>query len=145
MFDLGFWELLLIGTIALLVIGPERLPEVARTVGGWVGKLRRYVSSVRSDIDRELRTEELRKMMESQQSELNSLRQRMEKSPEELDQDVGGSGSQYAVRARDDGDSPASTGESPSPSSESAGTEEAPRADRAEPADRRGAGEQKGE
>ncbi|SFD57228.1 sec-independent protein translocase protein TatB [Thiohalospira halophila DSM 15071] len=143
MFDLGFWELLLIGTIALLVIGPERLPEVARTVGGWVGKLRRYVSSVRSDIDRELRTEELRKMMESQQSELNNLRQRLEKTPEELDQDAGGDGSQYAVRARDDGGSAAAGEESSS--GEAAGTEEAPRADRTEPADRPATGERKGE
>jgi sec-independent protein translocase protein TatB len=143
MFDLGFWELLLIGTIALLVIGPERLPEVARTVGRWVGKLRRYVSSVRSDIDRELRTEELRKMMESQQSELNNLRQRLEKTPEELDRDAGGE-SQYAVRARDDEGSAASSGEE-SPAAGESRDEGVPGADEGKTADRSATGERKGE
>jgi len=143
MFDLGFWELLLIGTIALLVIGPERLPEVARTVGRWVGKLRRYVSSVRSDIDRELRTEELRKMMESQQSELNTLRQRLEKTPEELDQDAGGGESQYAVRARDDEDATDSSGETPA--AEEARPEEAPQTGDTAVADRRSTEGHKGE
>lgn len=143
MFDLGFWELLLIGTIALLVIGPERLPEVARTVGRWVGKLRRYVSSVRSDIDRELRTEELRKMMESQQSELNTLRQRLEKTPEELDQDASGK-SQYAVRARDDEDATASSEEASSAAGEPRG-EETPDTDPGKTADRPATGERKGE
>ena len=64
MFDVGFWEISLIGVIALLVIGPERLPGAARTVGLYVGRIRRYVSHVQADIQRELRADELRKMIE---------------------------------------------------------------------------------
>ena len=66
MFDVGFWELLLIGVVALLVVGPERLPGLARTVGAWVGKARRFVNTVRADIDREMRTEELKKILDKQ-------------------------------------------------------------------------------
>ena len=66
MFDVGFWELLLIGVVALLVVGPERLPGLARTVGVWVGKARRLVNSVKADIDREMRTEELKKILDKQ-------------------------------------------------------------------------------
>ena len=61
MFDIGFLELAIIAVVGLIVIGPERLPEVARTVGTWVGKFRRFVSSVKSDIERELRQDEIRK------------------------------------------------------------------------------------
>ncbi len=67
MFDIGFWELAFIGVIALLVIGPERLPKVARTAGLWVGKARAIVSSVKADIDRELAAEELKKTLDKQQ------------------------------------------------------------------------------
>lgn len=64
MFDIGFSELMVIGVVALIVIGPERLPKVARTVGAWVGRLNRYVSEVKGDIDREMRMDELRKLQE---------------------------------------------------------------------------------
>lgn len=64
MFDIGFSELLIIGVVALIVIGPERLPKVARTVGAWLGRLNRYVSEVKGDIDREMRLEELRKLQD---------------------------------------------------------------------------------
>jgi sec-independent protein translocase protein TatB len=64
MFDIGFSELMLIGVVALLVIGPERLPKVARTAGAWMGRLNRYVSDVKGDIDREMRLDELRKMQD---------------------------------------------------------------------------------
>ncbi|MEW5770468.1 MAG: Sec-independent protein translocase protein TatB [Pseudomonadota bacterium] len=64
MFDIGFSELLVIGVVALLVIGPERLPKVARTAGQWLGRLNRYVSQVKQDIDRDMRLEELRKMQQ---------------------------------------------------------------------------------
>ena len=53
MFDFGFSEMLVIGVIALVVLGPERLPVVARTAGEWVGKAQRFVAQVKSDIDRE--------------------------------------------------------------------------------------------
>jgi sec-independent protein translocase protein TatB len=62
MFDIGFWELALIGVVALLVVGPERLPALARTLGFWLGKARRLMSSVREDIEREIRADEIRKM-----------------------------------------------------------------------------------
>lgn len=64
MFDIGFSELLLIGFVALVVIGPERLPKVARTAGQWLGKLNRYVSQVKQDIDRDIKLDELRKMQQ---------------------------------------------------------------------------------
>lgn len=60
MFDIGFSELLVIGVVALLVIGPERMPKVARTAGHLFGRFQRYVSSVKSDISREMDLEELR-------------------------------------------------------------------------------------
>ena len=66
MFDIGFWELSIIGVVALLVIGPERLPSVARTAGLWFGRLRRFVSTVKTDIDQQLKAEELQKVMKDQ-------------------------------------------------------------------------------
>ena len=59
MFDVGFWELAIIAVIALLVIGPERLPKAARTAGLWVGRARRMVTDVKADIDREIREGDL--------------------------------------------------------------------------------------
>lgn len=64
MFDIAFSELLLIGVVALVVIGPERLPKVARTAGTWLGKLNRYVAQVKLDIDRDMQLEELRKLQQ---------------------------------------------------------------------------------
>lgn len=62
MFDIGFSELFVIGVVALLVLGPERLPKVARTAGHLLGRLQRYVSDVKADISREMQLEELRKL-----------------------------------------------------------------------------------
>jgi len=66
MFDVGFWELVVIGIVALIVIGPERLPGVARTAGLWLGRLRRFVAGVKADIEREVKAEELKRLMEEQ-------------------------------------------------------------------------------
>lgn len=62
MFDIGFSELVVIGFVALIVIGPERLPKVARTLGHLLGRAQRYVSDVKSDINREIQLDELKKL-----------------------------------------------------------------------------------
>ena len=64
MLDIGFQELVLIGVIALLVVGPHRLPKLARTAGIYVGKLQRMVAGVRADVENELRTDEVRRAMQ---------------------------------------------------------------------------------
>ena len=73
MFDIGFSELMVIAVIALVVIGPERLPRVARTLGILAGRLQRYVSDVKADINREIELDELRKMRDSMQQAASSL------------------------------------------------------------------------
>ncbi len=62
MFDIAFSELMVIGIIALIVIGPERLPKVARTLGHLLGRAQRYVNDVKSDINREIQLDELKKL-----------------------------------------------------------------------------------
>lgn len=102
MFDIGFWELALIGVVALLVVGPERLPELARNVGRWVGRIRRYVSAVRDDIEREIRAEELKELMEKSKRSnplsdlaeetggaLGTMRKQLESAEKEFDDEDG--------------------------------------------------------
>jgi sec-independent protein translocase protein TatB len=72
-FDIGFSELLVIGVVALVVIGPEKLPRVARTVGHLVGRLQRYVADVKADIQREAELDELRRMRDEVQSAATSI------------------------------------------------------------------------
>lgn len=74
MFDIGFWELLLIGVVGLLVIGPERLPTVATLAGQWVGRLRRFARHMRSEIQEELESEHLKQVLDQQNREMESLR-----------------------------------------------------------------------
>jgi sec-independent protein translocase protein TatB len=73
MFDFSFGELALIGAIALVVLGPERLPKVARTVGDWLGKAQRYVSQVKADINREMELAELKKLQEEARAAAQSV------------------------------------------------------------------------
>ena len=63
MFDIGFWELLLIALVALVVVGPERLPKLIRVTGLWLGRANASVQSIRSEISRELRAEELKQAL----------------------------------------------------------------------------------
>ena len=60
MFEIGFWKMVMVGVVALLVVGPERLPGLARTAGLWIGKGRRMFAEVKADVDRELHLEEIR-------------------------------------------------------------------------------------
>ena len=72
MFDIGFSELLAIGVVALIVIGPERLPRVARTAGHLYGRLQRYVSTVKADISREVELDELKRAGQSFKESMQS-------------------------------------------------------------------------
>jgi len=92
MFDIGFTELMVIGLVALIVIGPERLPRVARTVGHLAGRLQRYVADVKADINREMELEELRKMRDSVQQTATeiqtSVNSELSKAENDLNQSV---------------------------------------------------------
>jgi len=72
MFDIGFSELVVIGVVALIVIGPERLPKVARTAGHLYGRLQRYVSTVKSDISQEIQLDEIRRAGQSFKESIES-------------------------------------------------------------------------
>ncbi|MEW5757003.1 MAG: Sec-independent protein translocase protein TatB [Pseudomonadota bacterium] len=72
MFEIGFSELVLVGIVALLVVGPERLPELVRTVGHWVGRFRRMADEVNAEVQREMHNAEvLRRETEKLQQQLN--------------------------------------------------------------------------
>lgn len=73
MFDVGFSELIVIAVVALVVIGPERLPKVARTAGHILGRLQRYVNDVKSDVQREMQLEELKKLQEQVTAQARSM------------------------------------------------------------------------
>ena len=83
MFDIGFSEIIFILVIALLVVGPERLPRVARTAGLWLGKIRGFVTTVKADIDRELATEDLKRTLEKQAA-MPELEEIIEETREKL-------------------------------------------------------------
>ena len=83
MFDIGFSELVLIALLALIVLGPKRLPEVARAAGRGLGWLRRFMTDVKQDFDRELRTAELSELQKLKQ-ELHDTRRLIEESSDQL-------------------------------------------------------------
>jgi sec-independent protein translocase protein TatB len=85
MLDFSFGELGVIGIVALIVLGPERLPKVARTVGDWVGKAQRYVNQVKSDINREMELAELKKLQEEAQSAARSIESSVQGLQSDLD------------------------------------------------------------
>jgi sec-independent protein translocase protein TatB len=75
MFDIGFSELVVIAIVALIVIGPERLPKVARTLGHLLGRMQRYVNDVKADISREMELDELKKLQSSMEETARSFQQ----------------------------------------------------------------------
>jgi sec-independent protein translocase protein TatB len=88
MFDMGFTEMMLIGIVALVVIGPERLPGVARTAGKYVGRLKRFMTTVKADVEQELRADELRQILSDQQKELNSLKDTISEAGRSIKEDA---------------------------------------------------------
>lgn len=87
MLNIGMTELLIFGIIALLVLGPEKLPEAARFVGKWYGKIKRMVSNVQNDIDRELRLSELREQMQQEMARIQELEAKMQAQMHEMQQE----------------------------------------------------------
>ena len=85
MFDVGFFELVLIAVVALLVVGPERLPKLARSAGMWLGRGRRFINSVKDDIDREIKADELREILEKQK-QINPLHEFVDDTKKGLQQ-----------------------------------------------------------
>jgi sec-independent protein translocase protein TatB len=79
MFDIGFSELLVIAIVALIVIGPQQLPKVARTLGHLFGRMQRYVNDVKADITREMELEELKKMRSSMEDAARSFQTSVDK------------------------------------------------------------------
>jgi sec-independent protein translocase protein TatB len=73
MFEIGFWELALIGVVALIVVGPEQLPGLARKAGFWLGKARRMIAEVKAEVDRELHLEEIKQTLR-QQADLGEVK-----------------------------------------------------------------------
>lgn len=88
MFDFGFSELMLIAVVALVVLGPERLPKVARTAGHLLGRLQRYVNDVKADINREMQLEELRKMQQHIESSARDFETSMHKELTSVETDL---------------------------------------------------------
>ncbi len=86
MFDISFTELMLIGVVALIVIGPEKLPKVARTVGHLLGRAQRYVNDVKGDIQREVEIDELRKMKQEMESAAQSVQSSFTKTESDIRQ-----------------------------------------------------------
>ena len=89
MFDFSFWELTIVLVVALLVVGPDKLPILAAKVGRWVGKAKRMITTVRSDIEDELKAAELKEMLEKQQSEISQLRNILNDSQQEIEKEIG--------------------------------------------------------
>lgn len=91
MFDVGFSELVMVGLIALLVIGPERLPKAARIAGYWLGKTRSTIANVKAEIKQELHAEEMRQLLNQQQSiaeELQQIASETETAVDELNNSI---------------------------------------------------------
>jgi len=87
MFDIGFFEICLIGIIALVVIGPEKLPRAARVIGLWLGRAQGMVKTVKYEIDEQLRMEELKQSMQKQKDSLeNNIKESITTANETIDE-----------------------------------------------------------
>ena len=86
MFDIGFTELLLVAVIALVVLGPERLPGAIKTTAYWVGKIRRSFQSVKSELEREIDADGIRRQLHNEEimKELNKTREQFQEEVSDL-------------------------------------------------------------
>lgn len=130
MFDIGFLEIGLIFVVALLVIGPERLPALARNVGYWIGKARKFVSSVQDDFQREVvKADELKNLLE-EQSKIKDVHEILEKTVDEsrktvsIAADIAGDNESKSTEESDSVSKPTSTSKEQSANKEQTDTTE---------------------
>lgn len=88
MFDFGFSEMMIVGVVALIVLGPERLPLVARKTGEWIGKAQRFVAQVKSDIDRETELSELKRIQDEAKNLANDVKSSVEAQASSIESSV---------------------------------------------------------
>lgn len=122
MFDIAFSELVVIALVALIVIGPERLPRVARTAGHLLGRLQRYVGDVKADINREMQLEELKKVQDDIVAQTRSIEQSVNEQlrtvETELNQSIAGGLPEQAPEPAAEGAAPAALPAEPAPVAE---------------------------
>jgi len=113
MFDVGFSELLVIGLVALIVLGPERLPKVARTVGHLLGRMQRYAASVKADIEREIQLEELKRLEAQIQAQARELEREMQQQAASIAHEIDGARRAVETEPAAAGAEPAAAGTAP--------------------------------
>jgi sec-independent protein translocase protein TatB len=101
MIDLGISKLALIGAVALVVIGPEKLPKVARTVGALLGKAQRYVADVKAEVNRSIELEELKKMRDSVQTAASDVETSIQSGAADFEKSWADATSEYSTPNRD--------------------------------------------
>jgi sec-independent protein translocase protein TatB len=143
MFDIGFSEIVVIAVVALIVIGPEKLPKTARTLGLLFGRLQRYVSDVKADISREIELDELRKLQQQVQSAAKDIETSVTQATQgletslravESDLNAAGAGEVGTSAAPALAAEPAAAATPPATAADAAGTAAPPAAPVAEPA-----------
>jgi sec-independent protein translocase protein TatB len=108
MFDIGFSEIMVIAVVALIVLGPEKLPKTARTLGHLFGRLQRYVADVKTDINRELALDELKKMQAEVRTAASEFESSVKSSAQEVEANVRAVGADLDAAAAGDSQVPAS-------------------------------------
>ena len=88
MFDFSFWEISIVLVVTLLVVGPEKLPSLAANAGRLVSKAKRMMTSIRSDIESEIKAAELKEMLEKQQEEISHLRNIVNDTKTEIEDQI---------------------------------------------------------
>lgn len=101
MIDLGLTKLMVIGVVALVVIGPEKLPKVARMAGSLFGRAQRYINEVKSEVSREIELDELHKMRKEMQEAVGSVEQTISQNVSQVENDLNASWSEVNGKADD--------------------------------------------
>lgn len=101
MFDIGFTEIMVILLVALVVIGPERLPQVARTIGSYWGRMQRFVSKVKRDVNESIELSELREMERQARDEADALQRSIQQAASDIELDLRQTGNQVEQAVHD--------------------------------------------